>query len=239
MSENEQTPTPEATPAPEVTQAPEASVAPEASTAPEATEAPPSTPKWAQDRIDALTRKNYETARKAEALQKELDELKAGKVPDGKYTDKELHERALLLAAQLAAEQDYNKSCNAVYAKGKEQFSDFDTTLRNFANLGGLARDLVEAALETGKAHEVLYALGKDLDEAARVSQLPPVKKAVALVKLAESLEKKKEISKAPAPIKSVAANKTKNAASVNDDDISIDEWMKLRNADLEKRRSA
>jgi hypothetical protein len=100
--------------------------------------------------------------------------------------------------ARLVAEQTdlnaFNARCNEAAAEGKKAHGDFDTVvLRDLANLSPvydpvaqrpiLPRTLVEAALETGDAHEVLYALGKDQARAEALMRLPPVRQAVEVAK--------------------------------------------------------
>jgi hypothetical protein len=68
--------------------------------------------------------------------------------------------------------------------------------------------EVVQAAIATGAASDVLNALGSDVDEAARITALPPVAMAVELAKLAGKLSVKEspQVSRAPAPIAPVGS---------------------------------
>ena len=54
--------------------------------------------------------------------------------------------------------------------------------------------------------HRSLYELGKNLDEAARIMALPPVRQAVELTKISGKLTAPKAPTKATPPIKPLAA---------------------------------
>ena len=112
-------------------------------------------------------------------------------------------------ARVIADLQSYNDKANALYETGKEKFGDWDDSVQNL-NAAGIiaadsptARSLIEAALATGSAPEVIRHLGKDLTEAERIAAMSPVRMGVELAQLAQRLTKPKTtaISGAPAPI--------------------------------------
>ena len=215
---------------------------------------PKQTP-WFQRRIDDLTRERWNERRRAEAAESELARVRGavgGEVkpegeaqqPTGKtYTEAEVRAitqtEARRLATQEAQNISFNNECNRVYGEGKEQFADFDDRLRAFQPLGGLNPNIIAAALETGKAAEVLHTLGGNLDEAARIFSLPPIKQVAELVKLAHSLGGVKAVSKAPAPITPKIGGSGKGTPNLEDPSLSTEEWMKLRNKALAAKRSA
>ena len=103
------------------------------------------------------------------------------------------------LVNEQSAVNDFNKACNASVEEGRKTHNDFDKiVLQDLVRLspvydpraGGpiLPQTLVEAALETGEAHEVLYALGKDAAAAERIMRLPPIKQAVEIAKFHDKL---------------------------------------------------
>ena len=91
--------------------------------------------------------------------------------------------------------------------------------------LGGLQPAVVEAAMETGEAAKVLYELGKNPDEAARIMALPPTKMAVAVAKIAVKPSSAPAVSKAPPPIKSL--NGSGGKVETDPSKMTMDEWEK------------
>ena len=104
------------------------------------------------------------------------------------------------------SQREFDRSANDIYEKGVKEYPDFEQSLSNFKMLGGLQPAVVEAAMETGEAAKVLYELGKNPDEAARIMALPPTKMAVAVAKIAVKPSSAPAVSKAPPPIKSLTA---------------------------------
>jgi hypothetical protein len=98
------------------------------------------------------------------------------------------------------------------------------------------------AALETGEAPKLIYALGSDLNEANRILSLPPLKMAVELTKLAAKPEQ--QISKASKPItplngRGVAHEAVDPTDPTRADALSTKAWMERRNAQLAAREKA
>lgn len=202
---------------------------------------------WFQKRIDDLTKEKWDARREKEAsdarareLEAQLELLRAGK-KEGDPEVKNLSEKDIDALAEKKAEEKmrvdaFNKACNDVYEAGKAAYNDFEAVLSNYRDIGGLTPALIEAALETGEGHKVLYELAKDRDTAYRVMRMSPVKMAVEVTRLAEKVSKPKPapVSKAPAPIKPV-----KGAANAEPDPekMSTAEWMEWREKKLEEER--
>lgn len=98
-----------------------------------------------------------------------------------------------------AEAMDFTKQCNEAVVAGRKAHDDFDkTVMEDLTRLSPiydprvgqpiLPRTLIEAALETGNASEVLYALGKDTKEAERIMRLSPIRQAVEVAKFHASL---------------------------------------------------
>jgi hypothetical protein len=235
-------------PAPEPEKAaeapPEAEAKPEATaeaetpeTPPEETEKPKQTP-WFQKRIDELTKARWDAAREAEQLRQEIAALRQPQ------TDTEGNpvpqQDPVKLAEQIVAQREFDNTCNVIYEKGAGEFADFDQALANFRLLGGLPRPLIEAAQETDAPHAVLYDLGKNPEEAARILSLPPIRMAAAVAKLAAKTitPPAPKVSKAPAPVVPVSGNGRADKDPLSDD-VDIDTWMKAHDKREAERRAS
>ena len=197
---------------------------------------------WRDARIRQLSAKLAEARKKTEAVP---TEAKPGEAPPAA----DEIERQVEVRAQAKASIDaFNKACGEAAAAGKAQFPDFDQRLGELIRLVDPAdpasasayNEFLVAALETGKAPEIIHALGGDLNEAARILSLPPIKRAVELTRLAE-----KEPAGAPdlpKPIKAIGGNKGATHTSIDPtdptraDNLSTAAWMERRNAQLRER---
>jgi hypothetical protein len=130
--------------------------------------------------------------------------------------------------------------------EGKRAYSEekFNESTKNLGQLydkvdavaGQRYFDMLQAMIETGEGHKLIYELSSDLNEASRIMNLSPVKMGIALAKLAAA--KPEAISGAPKPITPLAskgASHDKIEASDRDraDRLSIDAWMERRNAEV------
>jgi hypothetical protein len=169
------------------------------------------------------------------------------------------------LVAEEATRQNFNERCNTAAVAGRAAHTDFDkvvlgdlTSISPVMGQNGrpvLPVTLLEAALETGQAHEVLYALGQDVTEASRIMALRPVAQAVELAKFASKLTTQAEaepelddegkpiipnVSRAPAPIKPrVKSGSTKPAWKPEDtENFSTEEWIRNREKQVHAERT-
>ena len=141
--------------------------------------------------------------------------------------------------ANAAAEMEYRRTCDDIIAKGTAAHGvGFQAALSNLSKYGPVPRALVEAAVETGMAPDVIHMLGNDPLEADRLLSLPPQRLGVAVAQLAQKITANKaataaaanELSRAPAPITPRAGGAAPKAASLDNPDLPIGEWMALRN---------
>lgn len=222
-------------------------------------ETPNSVPEWVPGRINALTaaRRTAEEALATErAKTKDLEARLAGTQtqtqPGPKtYTEEEVNTRANARAAQMTFEQRSIALAN----RGREEFPDFNEALNKYVvNLGGLPNEFIEAVLELDDGHRVLHSLSNDMSKAASIMTAGnPVKMATALTKYALTLPKtspkvEDETSdepvvrpkpKIPAPITPRVGGGGAPVLSLDNPKISVDDWMKLRKADIKARRTA
>ena len=221
----------EATTVDEVT-SPEATTGDEGET-PETAEEKAKKEPWFQKRIGELTREKYEAKRAAEnaaheaqKMREYVAQLQQGNQPDGGL---DVESYVTSKAAELVAERSFNESCNKVYETGKAEFPDFDQSVSNL-QMVGMNRDFLEIVSSSDAGHKVLNHLGNDLDEAARISALPPLQMARELTRLEYKLNQpqSKPVSKAPAPIKPIGAGGSPTSGL--SDDLPIEEWIARRN---------
>ena len=218
---------------------------------------------WFQRRIDALTAEKWDERRKNEALQAQtaalLEQLaetrrtnsavqqtattevqpqtSTTRPPESRtsMTEAEINALAERKALEIAARTQFNKTCNDVYNKGKDEFNDFDQKLSTFKMLGGMPTQLLEIANELKDAHKVLYALGKDPDLAERVVKLPPAKMALELARIEAGFSKPAAaaVSKAPPPIRTVDSG---SRAQSNPETMTTQQWIEWREKQLKER---
>jgi len=193
------------------------------------------TPAWVQRRIDQLTREKHEERRKREALEAQIAQP-AETIPEKPLTQEQIEARASQIAQTQLKQAKFDEACNTAYTKGKTEFKDFDDTLRTFGMLGGLTPEFLEVATDLPDGHKVLYALGKNPDEASRVMSLPPLKMAAELARMADKLGKPAptSVSSAPAPITPVDGS---SRVEKDPEKMSTEEWMRWRNETLFKSK--
>ena len=212
----------------------------------------PKTTGWQIKRINELTARNAKAAeelenskRQTEALITELAAARSGagagedkaRLPHSEI-DRLANERAGEIASKKISEAQYASSLDSIWNSGVKEFPDFASSVENlqgsFGEKFGAALPIFTKALDN--PHTVMHHLGENLDEAARILSLDPVKQVAELTKLEARLAtKQKPISKVAAPIKTIDG-KGKVERSLDNKDLSMAEWNELRTKDLIKR---
>lgn len=207
---------------------------------------PPKVKDWKDDRIAKLTH-DLNEARRTAANPPPPPVQKPGE--DAVAFQTRVDEAANTKAVQIAAQADWDRQCNDVAAQGKKEFPDFDARLAaitstiNGQDVGEVQayNEVLAAAIETGEAHKVLYALGSDPGEYQKLMKLSPVKRAMELGKMAVALVNDKEPSKLPKPITPLQSG-GEHYEGISPDDpkrggkLPTKEWMKLREAQARER---
>lgn len=132
------------------------------------------------------------------------------------------------------AAETFNQTCSNIASQGKSQYPDWGVRMNEYSRLDGLTPPFVEAAIATGKAPEVLYAMAADLNEASRIMALSPIQMAAEMVKYADKLPNGKEISRAGAEGGAVRSQtRTGGAAEASRDPLDPErpmaDWMQAR----------
>ena len=197
-------------------------------------------PQGLLDRIGQLTRQKRELEERlqqAEYYQQQQYALQQTQ-PEVPYDPRNVQLEIHRQAQELAKQQQWKDTTDKIWNDGLQKYGDWAPQLNNMAQiLGGIPTSLTEAAIETGNPQEVLYHLAKNPDEAARIAMLPPTRQAVAVAKVASGLNAPKRVSSAPPPITPKVNGAGTAPATLDDPDISMEEWVKLRNAATSRRR--
>lgn len=208
---------------------------------------------WKDRRIGELTATRRQAEQRAAELQQQLEaanralaDARAGKM-DGLIPKDEAVRMAKEQAVALAAQMRFNEQCEATVANGRREFEDFDGRLNALRQVGGLDpnnpkwTNFVTAALETGEAHRILHELGGNLDEASRILDMTPLKMVAAMTKLTAGEGGKgagtgSGVTRAPKPFKPLKGAAAKEP-SLEDDNLSTADWIKLREKDVIAKR--
>lgn len=225
-----------------------------ATASPEPAEEEPKRKPWFQTRIDQLTAEKHEERRRAEEARQQREELErqvaaykaiigedavadVAREPEPALTQAEIDRRADEKAQLIVQRQSFTERCNQAYAVGKEKHGDFEDALGALAQAGALDIPMVEDALATGDAAEVLYHLGKNPEEAIEIAALSPRERVIRLDRLAQKLKTPTPapISKTPAPLQPIDGS-AKRVIDLADASTDIRTWMAERNKQLAKR---
>lgn len=187
---------------------------------------------WAHERIDELTRQRREAERQAEYWEArakqtvdydslDYEESIAERVR--KANRQEQLETAQATAAQLAGEAFGYRE-----AEARERYTDYDAVTRN-PNVA-ITPDMAEVIRDSDVGPEIAYHLGKNPQEAMRLAQLSPMRRAVEMGKLEARLTAPKPVAKQPPaplqPVTGIAAGGSRDPGS-----MSMSEYAAWRKA--------
>ena len=190
--------------------------------------APPETPPAEPPATPPAPKPDWRDARIAELTAK-LHAVKAAPAPpppprtpgetDAQFQAR-VNEAASVMAVEIAQQTAWNQACNAVAAAGNAAFKDFGDRLKAVQGVVNVAdpqefqqyNQVLETAIETGKGHQLIYALGADPGEFLRLMRLNPVKRALEIAGMASKLDADgaaAEPSGLPAPITPIGSRGT------------------------------
>lgn len=193
---------------------------------------------WALKRIGALTAKSHQAEREAQAAKGEaeryrllVEQMQRGETPEPVTKPGEqpnIDELVNKRAAEMEQQRAITERGQSVAKVGAESYPDFNSAVQTLDALG-ISGDQVHSLLGMDDAHKVIYSLGKNPEEAARILALPPLQQGRELERLASKpapVTPARAVSKAPAPITPVDGGTT---ADVDQSKMSMDDWAKWR----------
>ena len=194
-------------------------------------------PQGLLDRIGQLTRQKRELEERLQAIEAPQQYYEAPPQAGG-VDPKQIQMEIYRQAQELSKQNEWKNTTDKIWNEGLSKYGDWAPQLNNMAQiLGGIPTTLTEAAIESGSPHEVLYHLAKNVDEAARIALLPPTRQAVAVAKLAQNVNAPRRVTAAPPPISPKVQGIGSAPASLDDPNISMEEWARLRNEQAANRR--
>ena len=217
---------------------------------------PEGTPDWVKKRMSELSRQKREEKQRNDELSRRLQELETRQTqasPDQianmdqdqlqQYVEALANQRAKDIARQNSAQSAKEQRWQTIENTGRESHGDeFFNSARRLQEHGATSQNLVGALEEMDEAADVLMYLGQlqNIDEAARIAALPPVKMAMELAKLGPKakteLKKARQTSKAPAPIDPLGGNG--GAPNIGKEPpTNSPDWFAWRNKQVAARR--
>ncbi len=167
-------------------------------------DAAPKRKHWAHERIDTLTRQRHEAERQAEYWKaragQQVDTSNLGYEEEivERVTQRQRQEQAettQVVADNLAAEVFSLRETAA-----RDKFADYDAVTRNPGV--PITDSMLEVIRDSEAGPDLVYHLGKNIPEAARIAALPAIRQAAELGKLEARLTAPKPLPKQPpAPV--------------------------------------
>lgn len=215
--------------------------------------------KGVQERIDELTRQRHDRERELEAARQEADYWKAqviqkpkveAQAPTGKPTVEQYESYEDYLEAlsdykvseKLQATQQQMATANqqaqlaerqkAFHAKAEKlDIPDFVDVVYNPDLL--LSQDMVDIAFDSEKGPEILYYLGKNPAEAARIAQMDKARAGYEIGRLEAALQlpPAKNVTSAPPPIKPISGGG--EPPQMDQEKMTPEQWRDWRNEQL------
>lgn len=136
-------------------------------------------------------------------------------------------------AAERLAVQEFNKACNAVEAAGSKAFGDkwskAKAELSMLDDHGRIPMDILSVALETENPARVLFVLGNDIEKATELMGMTPIKRAIAMDKIASSKPAERPASRTPPPVEPLGGRGSREDRPSDRD--SDEEWNRKEEA--------
>lgn len=131
--------------------------------------------------------------------------------------------------ARKTVEQSYNQRV-AEFTKTKPDFAEVLA-----ASEMVVSQPVTELILESDVGPAIAYYLAENEDELERINRMSAARQLAEIGKIEAKLttpvaKEKKKVSQAPAPVKPVSGGAPVAAKSLDDPNLSAEDWIKLRN---------
>lgn len=217
-----------------------------------------------KQRFDRLTREKYDAERKSgeweqrfhESERLRQDEIRRAQGHTGPDPVSQAREQGRMDAANDQVIREFNNRCDALFAKGRQEYGAGMDDARTALNAVGYNQrpDAIAALIELPEGHRVYRALAADLDNAARILRLPPMGIAMEFARMAQSSATPTPasssaptpspspatddlpVSDLPEPLRSVGGNSHRAPQALSDPKMPLAEFFKRR--DKDERRS-
>jgi dynactin complex subunit len=194
-----------------------------------------------QRRIDRLTAKNDRLTRELEAANAKLAELAKGDDGTVKLTEADIEARAEQKATQKDLERQFVHAVNSTHDAAMAVNKDFKGKIDEvISELGPVPGQLILALQDLPNKGEVLYHIANDIDVAEKFYEIVqnPIKLGREIEKLSSELSKPKPkpVSKTPKPPAPVGTRQAPNATTNLHNTKNTEEWIKQRQAEVEKK---
>ena len=137
--------------------------------------------------------------------------------------------------ADLAHLTQRQQSQVSMLGKGRDEHDDFDDIALD--PLLQISTDMMEIVTDLENGSDVLYALGKNPDEAARIAQLSKTQATIAMASLSAKLNSPPSPTGSGAPPPPNPVEGADDVPVVDEDKMSTENWMKHRNRQVNARR--
>src|SRR5215475_6839713 len=198
-------------------------------------------------RLDRLTFEGHQARRERDEANARLAEWQRRQQAQQQPSpDQQAEERAYQRLQQERLEADFNRDCNTLWQKGVDEYGDeMAEAKRGLDAVGwGNRPDALAALTSLPDGHRIYRELGADLDNAARILSLPPMRMAVELARLSgrdasNPLNVSRETnrdqsedrrSRAPQPLRPVGGNSARGERPLGE--VSMAEFIRRRDRD-------
>src|SRR5215471_19348312 len=198
-------------------------------------------------RLDRLTFEGHQARRERdEAMARLAAVQRQQQAQQQPSPDQQAEERAYQRLQQERLQQDFDRDCNTLWQKGVDEYGDeMAEAKRGLDAVGwGNRPDALAALTSLPDGHRIYRELGADLDNAARILSLPPMRMAVELARLSgrdasNPLNASRETnrdqsedrrSRAPQPLRPVGGNSARGERPLGE--VSMAEFIRRRDRD-------
>lgn len=157
-----------------------------------------------------------------------LEQKEAQRKADQEFLARQEQEKAQA-TKQFEQSRTFEEKRLATAEAGIDTYEDWEQVV--YAIPGNIFnQEMAAAVFETEAPHEVAYYLGKNMEEASRISSLPPMKRAVELGKIEAKLQQPppKPLSKAPPPVSPVKGSSVPDGTPDPSENTAA--WIRARN---------